>query len=297
MIKGEYRFYEQGELIGVHQNTITTVGKQQILRILCGLSGVFGESFAFGTGSTASAVGDTNLEFETTRANVDLRSPDYVNGRVTFKGSLPATFAGGIYEVGMWTAPEQNNSPGVSRMVLSFDPVFETYSAGSYATTNARFGAEALLISATASQTVAASLLNLLLDFSVYSNNDIFKLAYYKRDNNVSSIRIRFKTDASNYYTVTLSGLAAGTGYRISSFTKANAVATGTPNWTNIVEIEVAVIAGAGGTAAIDFDGLRVNDLDSFTGQMMLISRSVLSSPITKSAGLPLDVEYSLKVV
>lgn len=296
MITGEYKFYQQGDLIGVHQNTITTVGKQQILRLLCGLTGVFGESFAFGTGPTAPSVADTNLEFETTRAVVDLRSPDYVNGKVTFKASLPANFVGAIYEVGMWTAAEQNNSAGVSRMILSFDPVFEQYTSGTYTTTNARFGAEALTLTATASQTVTASLLNLLLDFSVYSNNDVFKMAYYRRDTNSATLRVRFKTDATNYYTVTVTP-TAGAGYKIVSFTKANAVATGAPSWSNIVEIEVAVIAGAGGTGVVDFDGIRINDLDSFTGQMMLISRSALSTPITKSAGLPLDVEYSLKVV
>ena len=54
------------------------------------------------------------------------------------------------------------------------------------------------------------------------------------------------------------------------------------------------VTATAGGTASVDIDGLRIEDVDANREESALISRAVLGSPIVKTVGLPLDIEYAI---
>ena len=59
--------------------------------------------------------------------------------------------------------------------------------------------------------------------------------------------------------------------------------------------VGISVTSGAGGTSQIDFDMIRVDDKDSLSDNNVLISRTV-PTPVAKTAGLPLDIEYSLDI-
>ena len=63
---------------------------------------------------------------------------------------------------------------------------------------------------------------------------------------------------------------------------------------TSITRVSVGVKAKSLGSSTVLMDGLRINDEDSFRSDYGLISRSVLSSPITKSLGRQMDIEYRL---
>ena len=70
----------------------------------------------------------------------------------------------------------------------------------------------------------------------------------------------------------------------------------GSPDLSNITKIGVQVTAGAGGNTVVYFDGLRINDEDTFDPQYGLIARSVLTTPLQKPSGRPVDVEYKLQL-
>lgn len=292
-MKGTYRFYQEGELVGEAENLITTAGKSHIIKYLAGYVESISQGLAVGLGNTAAVVGDTSLAFEWTRVPIDLVSADHINTAIIFKGSIPNELSGSIYEMGLWSDFDSGNTYA-SRSILGFDSVSELWSTGTWSTTTQRIGIDNLRLAPALSTTQTSSLQSLFLDLSGYSNIDEFRLAYNVNSAFVSTAKIIFYTDVSNYYTYTITTPTAG--YKITAFTKANCVTTGIPSWANITSIDVQVTSTAGGSGSIDFDGLRIEDKDLNSEIYVLVSRAVPASPIVKLPGLPLDFEYTLDV-
>jgi hypothetical protein len=240
-------------------------------------------------------VAHSALQFETGRADIILVSYDYVNNKIVFKTTLPQEMSGKIYEVALWSQ-NQSTSAGefTSKLLTTFDSAGEVWSAGSFQTTNARLGVDALRFTPAASATVVGALNDLFIDLSGNSGADQFSVAYYNGNANVANFKIRFKTDNANYYTIQVTSPA--TGYQISTVAKSAATATGNPSWASISTIEVEVVAGAGGAAAIDFDGLRIEDTDTIDPNYVMVAREVLVTPVTKVAGRVMDIEFNLPV-
>jgi hypothetical protein len=274
---------------------ITTVGKLQIKRYLAHQVPDIAKVIAVGIGPVAENVSHTALQFEIGRADIKLISYDYTNNKIVFKASIPQEISGKIYEVALWSQPVSIPAGEYhSRLLTTFDSASELWSAGSYQTANARIGVDALRFTPAASATVSAALNNMFIDLSGNSGADQFSIAYYNGNANVANFKIRFKVDNSNYYTVQVTSPA--TGYQISTVAKSAATATGTPDWSNIKIIEVEVVAGAGGSASIDFDGVRIEDVDTIDPSYVMVSRELLVSPVTKVAGRVMDIEFSIPV-
>jgi hypothetical protein len=291
-VKGTYRFYQNGELVGESENIITDAGKTAILRYLAGYSGHFGRSIRLGIGSTAAAAGNTALEFEVLAVPVYLITPDYTNTLLVFKGRLEDATQAVIYEAGLSTSvPDLSNFLG-SRQILGFDSSFDNFTVGTWNTTGPRWGADNLRVTANTSTTATAVQSDVQVDLSGYSDLDVFKVAASANNANAASIFVRFYTDASNYYTATIN--TPGSGFKVSSVTKGSFVATGVPSWANITQVAVGATANATGQVIVDFEGVRIEDVDTFTESDILVSRTVLGTQITKSAGVPLDIEYTL---
>jgi hypothetical protein len=70
------------------------------------------------------------------------------------------------------------------------------------------------------------------------------------------------------------------------------------PDFTNITNVGVEVTANSSGTTSVYFDGIRINDEDTFDPTYGMISRSVLTGGdiITKTSGRQVDIEYKLQL-
>jgi hypothetical protein len=291
-LKGIYRFYQDGELIHEEENLITTLGKAAILRYLAGYTGHFGRSIRLGVGATAANANDLTMNFESVQAPITLISPDYTNTWLVFKARLDDTVSGSFYEAGLANYYTEEGEQFGSALMLTFDNTIENWSAGTYNTAaGPRLGTANLRLAPATSTTTTATL-DTFIDMSGYSNTDDLKLAYRNNNANAASVFIRFYTDASNYFTYTVNSPAVN--YNIATFNKGNFTATGSPSWGNITQVAVSATAGAGGAASIDFDGFRIDDKDTYNNVETLVSRTVLGTPVTKAAGVPLDVEYTL---
>jgi hypothetical protein len=137
------------------------------------------------------------------------------------------------------------------------------------------------------------------LDFSQYSANDVFTFTTIWDTNKPTSIEIRFVSDSSNYYAynVPVTDILHTTTstYRVASIAKSLWVATGAPSWSMITSIEV--IAGrTSGASNLYLDGIRIDDTDTINSDYSLVSRSVLTTPITKLTGSEMDIEYYVDV-
>ena len=136
------------------------------------------------------------------------------------------------------------------------------------------------------------------MDFSGYSVNDSLTIAYKKVDNNVTKIRVKFYSSDTQYYYADFTP-ASGSGDRIQSVSMSTVfgnTSSSAPDPTNITKVGIEVTAGSGGPSTVYFDGLRINDEDTFDPQYGLIARSVLTTPITKPSGRPVDIEYKLQL-
>lgn len=274
---------------------ITTLGKNFIKRYLAGESSQMVGAISIGIGNTAAAISDTRMQFEIGRVPVNITQYDFENDRLVFKGRLDSELEGSVYEIGLWTS-EYNTASGnqESKIITSFDSETESWSAGSFSTSNVRVGPDGLVVAPAASSSISPVATGFALDMFDYSSDDSIVLAYNVANAFTQTVRVRFRTDSSNYYEYSVSTPAAG--YQISTFLKGSATVVGTPTWGDITEIMVGVTSTSGGAASVTFDGLRVEDTDSVTSEYGLIARYVLPSPISKTDGIQQDIEYTLPV-
>lgn len=274
---------------------ITAAGRTFIKRYLAGQSGTLVGAISVGIGSKAAALNDERMEFEVARIPVIVTDYDFGNDRLIFKGTLDEDVEGIIHEVGIWTA-EVNAAAGnqESRIITTFDSETEDWTVETFDTSNTRIGVDSLKLTPAASATNSSTLTGITLDLGDYTSQDAFVLAYFVGNSNTSNIKVRMRTDSSNYYEFTIN--APTTGYKFTSLTKAGATAVGTPDWSDINEVEISVTAKAGGSASVQFDGLRIEDTDSIAPEYGLVARSVLAAPITKEEGIVRDIEYALPV-
>ena len=306
MIKGTYTFYQDGKEIHKSSNIVTKFGKRFFTDFMAGNIENLEKDMAFGIGTTAAADTDTRLEFEFYRCPVTLTSTDIqtmsnvTTYSIVYKTTIPASVAGTISEIGLYPSSRTSFLNFDSKFISDFSNYLNwTTSAGfnpAVTTTNAKIGSDLLTMSSnsTSAQEYKATV---NLDLSGYSDLDTIKLAYYKNNNNLQNIILKFYHTDSDYYSVTLTP-ASGTGYKISSDIPLSTIfanSTGSVDRSQISKVGITVTPTTSNTTTVGFDGLRINDEDTFDPTFGLLSRSVLSSPyLVKSAGRQVDVEYKL---
>ena len=85
-------------------------------------------------------------------------------------------------------------------------------------------------------------------------------------------------------------------GYHVQSFDKGSATVVGSPDWSDITQMSVLTTAKSGGAASVEYDGIRIEDVDTISPTYGLIARKVLSSPVTLEGGIEMDIEFALAV-
>jgi len=303
---------------------ITKFGKRFLAGQLSGVNSFAGRELALGIGSTAADANgnDTKLEFEFYRMPVLLSSFDVVQTgvdgsnnpifeyNVVYSSTIPQDVAGVISEIGLYPGGRTSFNNYDSQFISSFTNNFNWFDGSSNPTlqsnTQDSSGAYTFLskiddsmirVDATSGTTKEYTNSLESYDISGYSINDTISIAYKKTDNNLSKIRIKFYSSPTAYYYVDFTP-AAGSGDRIQSLSLNNLFSnyTASPNLpdpASITKIGVAVTA-TGGNTTVYLDGIRINDEDTFDPGYGIISRSVLSSPLIKKPGRPVDIEYKL---
>lgn len=280
---------------------ITNDGRLHIKRYMAGWTPSIALSMAFGVGQTAPTLNDTSLQFEVGRSDIELTTYDFVQDKLVFKATLDEGFDATIHEVALYSL-ESNIMSGEygSRLITSFDSATETWMQASVPATftslNTRIGVDSVLVEPAANGTVTVRNSDIVLDLSGYSAADEFSFAFNSANGNVSSIRVRFFTDASNYYDVVAPAANITTGFNIIRTMKGAAVSTGAPNWSMITAIEVSVSAKSIGGAAVNLEGIRIEDMDTVAPDYVMVARATLPIPFDKVAGRIQEIEFPLGV-
>lgn len=313
---GEYRFYEDNKEIYRSKNLLTKFGKRYLTQYLAGQANTNAKDIALGVGSIAATVNDTQLGFEFYKSAVSMNSIDIQTDQVTgvttygvvYKTTIPVDVAGIINEVGLFPNVTLGSTDYASNSISTFENNQDwTDSLGAYATSVTtpmpQIGTSYLSIGAAASQS-KEYFYNFNLDVSGYSALDSLTLAYYQSDTNLDYVFVRMYDSSNRYYEIRYPA-ELSTGYKVKSLTLNNLYSSGfgsgTPDQTAIVKISCGVKSKASGATVVLFDGMRINDEDSFRTDYGMISRSVLRNPITnvlepitKSLGKQMVIEYRL---
>ena len=138
----------------------------------------------------------------------------------------------------------------------------------------------------TSSVTIGTGLQSFTVSSNAYSTGQRIRAYYTTTPTNY----VEGVVDATSTSTVvvinvdTIGGSGTYTAWTLSG-------ATQNPDWSNITAVHFLVESSAA-TATVYLDGLRIDDVDTVNPDFALVSRSVLASPITKSIGTELEVEY-----
>jgi hypothetical protein len=289
---------------------ITKFGKRFLTNVLAGNVSFAARELAFGIGSTAAADTDTRLNFEFYRMPVSFGSIDIVDNAgtyeyyVIYKGTIPQDVAGIISEIALYPTERVSFNNFDSKFVADFEDNTKWFDSSSTnpaieTATAAKIGERMITVTASTSSSKEYKASINSLDISGYSVNDKLTLAYYKNDNNLSNIKVRFYSSATAYYEATVvSSPSSGTGHRISEVTLSSMLSSpvNSPDASNISYVGIISTASSGGSSTVYLDGLRINDEDTFDPTYGMISRSVLATPITKVSGRQVDVEYKMEL-
>jgi len=308
MIKGTYIFYEDGKEIYRSSNILTKFGKRYLTNVVAGNINAASKEIAIGIDSTAATQNDTRLGFEFYRLPVTLSSTDIQQDGVdessnpiftysaVFKTTLPQDVSGIVKEIGLYPALKSTSNSYDSKFLSDFNNPADwkdfAFSSAQQVNSNSRIG-DILLgmssqVNASNEYTTGAA-----IDLSGYSSLDSLTIAYRQMDSSLSSFRVKLYTTDTSYYYAQINGSTTGDKITQVSMGTVFANAVGSPVKSNITKIGIQVTPTSGSTTVL-FDGLRINDEDTFDPIYGLISRSILSTPLVKLNGRQVDIEYKL---
>ena len=303
---------------------ITKFGKRFLVSYLAGNTDFTSKELALGIGNTApnSKGNDTKLAFEFYRVPITLGSIDIsqtgtdVDGDpvfsyvAIFQGTIPQDVSGVISEIGLYPSGRASQVKYDSKFITSFENNILWEDSNGYNpglrvnsdTFTSKIGENMVFFQAPASTSKEYLVALDNFDLSGYSIKDSISLAYRKEDNNVSKIRVKFYSSNTQYCYVDFTPEAMGsTPDKIQSITLDSLfsnTSTTPPDFSILTKLGIEITANSGGTTTVYFDGLRINDEDTFDPAYGLISRSVLTGGniITKTSGRQVDIEYKMQL-
>jgi hypothetical protein len=294
-LEGTYKFYEDGKLIAESKNSLTETGRILALKTLMGAIPNFGGSISLGidgTANTTSGVYATNkrLGFRVCSSPVISSNVAVDAGKdlIVFKTRIDDPSSYRIHEVGLFSDPLPGGATtNKFETILNFEEsdtlVFSGTSQLVTDLVNYRNGDSALKI--VSGETVTSN--NTISGLEAFDNTDLLNVAYYANTN--ADLTVTFYSNSATWqYAFSYTGSAA---YRVQSVQLSSGTVTGAFDWSNITKVEFSA-----GTADIILDGIRIENANITDTNNGMISRAALPSAIQKTAGIPIDIEYYLRI-
>jgi len=296
MMTGYYVVKDGDKEICRSNNIITNIGKRHILNYLADKVTDRSRYIGIGIGEAATSNVDYKLNFEINKYQVYTSTVDYSTGTIIMKAQLPLQLAATISELGLF--PGASGIRVADSRVITFFNNDATWTNGVYVSesANSKINNTSFQISSTNGTAVTAVSTDIPFSLDGYSVDDSISIAFKQNDVNLEYIDISIYSSDTDYYTYRISGTSS-VGHRIVEVPLVNFLATvvGDPK-DSISKIAIKVKANPSTTSAVDFDGIRINDNDTYVQETGAISRAVLSTPIVKEFGRILDLEYRLVI-
>lgn len=325
MITGTYKFYLDGEYIGEQKNSITRAGRVIILKAIMGILPTVGGEIHIGLDSTANGTPDADglipnniLGFDIASSPVKMSFLDNSGGfdAMVFKASFGSSSSQGekykIYELGLFPGSGNQNAQALNETTLfsgstadnwkegetlllndtgSTTPATSCYITSALASYSFRVGDTALFIKSGDTVRINDTAKIDAYNLALFNTIDTLKIAYAKLTGNAPTLTIKFKTTDSDYYLASISITGAQTyGIVEKTISQMETAKVGSPRWSDINEISIL------SNADIVIDAVRFNNIDSVDTVYGMVSRAVLTTPITKESNSVLDIEYYLSM-
>jgi len=289
MIKGTYIFYQDGQEIFRSSNVITKFGKRFLTNMIAGNVSNLKKDIAIGIDSQAATENDTRLGFEFYRVPVffgssDIQTVENVSTySIIFKSSIPQDVEGHINEIGLYPSSRSSINNFDSKFLTDFsnylDWTDEDLFKADFSGDNPRIGNNLIVMQSDGSEENEYFYNIAPIDLSGYSANDTLRLAYKKIDQELESIKIKFYSSDIQYFEYTVLP-ETGLGNKITNDIPMSLIYAGAstpvPNRSSINKIGIVITPLAANTTYVGFDGLRINDEDTFDPFFGLISRSTV---------------------
>jgi hypothetical protein len=270
---------------------ITKFGKRFFTNQIAGNISNLNKDIAIGIDYATATENDTRLGFEFYRLPVlfgttDIQTAEGVTTySVIFKTTIPQDVEGHINEIGLYPSTRSSINNFDSKFITDFENYTDWTDIdgfkADYLTGTQRIGNNILLMqsASTLSNEYIQNTVN--LDISGYSVNDTLRLAYYKQDENLESITIRFYSSDTEYFEKVITP-ASGIGNKLTEDILMSDVFNGAtvtaPDKSSIIKIGITITPTDSQTTSVGFDGLRVNDEDTFDPMFGLIGRSIVTT-------------------
>lgn len=281
-------------------NTIVFTGSATSLSIGMNVSGT-----GIASGSVITSIsGTTNPTVYLSKNNTGSVSGTgtFTSRKIVCRASLDPSVSGVIREVGLFAGIQNSNLYGLdSKILTAFDEGVvsgdtTTWSAGTVSSTDSSIGSGNINISAGSSSYLGASSAPsspgaLNIDINGYNSTDSIQLAYKAKSSATGTVTITLYDNQSTPQTLTWSipsqAYTSGTNY-VKTSTIGSLTNSGSFNGI------ISAIKIANATVDISYDALKIDDTDGTETLYGLVSRSVLSTEVTKTAGDSLDIQYEL---
>lgn len=296
MITGYYVIKDGDREVARSNNIITTVGKRHILNYVANKISDRSRYIGIGIGTTAADVSNYKLDFEINKYQVYTSTVDYSTGTIIMKAQLPLQLAATISEIGLF--PGISTSRDGDSKVITFFNNDSSWTNGSFVSdsANSKINNTSFQMQSTSGAILTATSTDIPFSLEGYSTDDSISIAFKQNDTNLQYIDIAIYSSSSDYYTYRINGTAA-IGHRVVEVPLVNFLSTPTGSPTDSInKISISVKASGTTTSSVDFDGIRINDNDTYVQETGIISRAVLGTPIIKEFGRVLDLEYRLVI-
>jgi len=309
---GTYVFKQNGEEIGRSENIITANGTRAILQYLTGASQDWASSIAVGAIPITPSSVDITLKYEIARSAVTMKSYKYgFPNQIIVKGTLSPEVSANIYEVGVY--PYNTSQVLGKRDQLIIDDFSLAYNwlfsqiSGS-AVSNIPASSNSTYYNIFTPQSIYSPRVGLysinMLPNSIMSNSHLYvNLSSYTSLNTLDFL-VNVPNSSSGTMTVALTDVNGKTtssplsysfngstlpGYQVLSANLPSDI-------ISLSTIKTITINTVGSNSNIVVDAIRISLLSEIGDLSGLISRSVLTTPIAKTYGTPLDIEYYIQI-
>ena len=291
-MRGYYRVYADGELLGEFGNTITSQGRSVIGKFLAGERTSWSDSIAIGSGGSQPNSSNTSLDLEFFREEVDLTRYVEDGDKIILRTIIPTSVAGKVYELGVYSSISSETASSRGPSITNFDTTQESWSGGQDETDLARVGLRARR--ATLSSSTVSFTSDFVGDVRTFTDDTVFRLAYYAASG-VSNISVRFKSSDTDYRQYSFAPSGDGS-YQVESWRLQNFQVVGNPSWNEFYEIEVL----ATGTGLVVLDAITSVEEKAGDELNVLVSRALVNfngeNFIFKKALQELQLEYVLEL-
>jgi len=311
-ITGTYVFKQNGEEIGRSENIITANGTRAILQYLTGSSKDWASSIAVGAIPIVPTSSDITLKYEIARSAVTMKSYKYgFPNQIIVKGTLSAEVAANIYEVGVYpysTAQVfgRRDQLIIDDFSLAYNWLFSKINNSNVSNISALSNASYYNIFAAQSAyspRVGQYSLNIPAN-STISNSSLYASLSSYTSLNTLDVLVNVSAGSSGTITVTLTDVNGKTtssplSYSFNGSTLAGYQILSANLPSDIISLSTInniKIATSGSSSSITVDAMKISLLSEVGDLSGLVSRSVLTTPIAKIYGTPLDIEYYVQI-